>query len=171
MLKLNGQFDSSYYPDTLGFNYTALRQNPNNKPNQYQYKIGVDAKLYANDQSKSYENILKPKKPGEWIDIVFNNQDLYLYLECIFVVLSRDNDSTKYSISSAELKTTTTLPQNKFSGEYTKYSKDNKNSYEIVRGRRLLAIIPDPQAPIQIYLCPNIFLSNWFINGILKVRI
>jgi hypothetical protein len=80
MLKLDDQFDSSYSPNILGFNYTNLRKNPNSMPNQYQYKIGIDARLYSNEAGKRYENILKPKKPGEWIDITFNNQDLYLYL-------------------------------------------------------------------------------------------
>jgi hypothetical protein len=63
------------------------------------------------------------------------------------------------------------LPQNKFTGDYTKsVNKNGINYYEIIRGRRLLAIIPDPQQPIQVYLCRDIFLSLANINGINKYK-
>jgi len=173
MLKLSDQFDFSTFPLLQGFNYTTLRKNPNS--NGYQYKIGRDAKLYATGFIE-YKNI-KPKKPGEWIDFVFNGEDLYLYLECKFRVIGISPDSGEimgYKIDSAELKLKNELPQ-KFTGDYTLMTNTSSKMkyYQMNLGRKLLAIIPDPQQPIQICTCASLDFDyrGISINGINKPRL
>jgi hypothetical protein len=170
------QFDSFIYPPddgSNGFNFIQLRKkqkDPN--PDAYEYRIGKDAGLEV--QIVNYSNIITPKPPGEWIDITLKEKKLYLYLECLFSVKSRNEAGYPiYKISSAKLITTEedSLPNN-FSGT-RKIVQDNQgyNYYEISLGRRLLAIFAKYEHPIMIYKCPNINLISSAINGLTKPRI
>jgi hypothetical protein len=171
MLKLNDQFDTFVSPEVLGFNFTDLRKNPNKLGfDQYQYKIGADAALY--DGTRGYVDpvgdktfLLKPKKPGEWIDITLTDQDLYLYLECGLTY----NDEY-HSMNSAELKTSTFLPK-KFSGDFIIGYNNiyQRNTYKTVLSRRLLAILSNSQQPIQICKCPDIYTHPNDRDGIYRI--
>lgn len=170
------QFDSFIYPPddgSNGFNFIQLRKKQNDSnPNAYEYRIGKDAGLSA--ANVNYSNIITPKPPGEWIDLTLEAKSLYLYLECLFSVESRNEGNYPiYKISSAKLITTeeNSLPNN-FSGTY-KIEQDNQgyNYYEITLGRRLLAIFAKYEHPIMLYKCPNINLVNILINGFSKPKI
>jgi hypothetical protein len=133
----------------------------------YQYKIDKEGKLYSSQ--KDYSNIIKPKKLGEWIDIVYTGKDIYLYLECTFSVSKRDNKNRPetYNISSAELITTDKKLPTKFSGNFSKKTdSDGYNYYEIALGRRFLAVLPFHIQPVMFYLGTDITLSRRNVNGI-----
>jgi hypothetical protein len=154
----------SYY----GFGKISTRKKPDGGTTEYQYKIHKDAKLYSS--GKDFTSIIKPKIPGEWIDVKYDDKDLYLYIECIFSVSKRaptNNRPETYSISSANLITTYQKLPSKFSGSFSKkIDNDNQNYYEITLGRRFLAILPFHIQPVQFWLGTNLSLSGRNVNGI-----
>jgi hypothetical protein len=162
--QFEGINEQSYY----GFANISTRKKPSGGNTEYQYKIEKEAKLYASD--KEFTSIIKPKVPGEWIDVTYKGKDLYLYLECIFSVSKRSTDTNRpesYSISSATLITTDKQLPTKFSGTFSKKAdKSGGNFYEITLGRRFLAILPFHLQPIQYWSNTNIGLATRNTNGI-----
>ena len=114
------QFEGVSEETYFGFGKISTRKKPSGGNTEYQYKIEKEGKLYASD--KEFTSIIKPKVPGEWIDVIYNGKDLYLYLECIFSVTKRGetNRPLGYSISSATLITTDKQLPTKFSGTFPK---------------------------------------------------
>jgi hypothetical protein len=163
------QFEGINQETFYGFGKISTRKKPNGGNTEYQYKIDKEGKLYTS--SKEFTSIIKPKVPGEWIDVIYNGKDVYLYLECIFSVSKRYAASGRpeaYSISSASLITTDKKLPNKFSGTYSKI-KDGFGAYyyEITLGRKFLAILPFHISPVQFLLSTNINLTSKNINGII----
>jgi YD repeat-containing protein len=162
------QFDGILEQSYNGFGNISTRKKPDGGSTEYQYKIDKDAKLYASTQE--FTSIIKPKVPGEWIDVTYAGKDLYLYLECIFSITKRNKDTNRpesYKISSATLITTDKQLPSKFSGTFSKQTaKDGYNYYEITLGRRFLSILPFHIQPIQYWPNSNISLGTRNINGI-----
>ena len=161
------QFEGVSEETYFGFGKISTRKKPSGGNTEYQYKIEKEGKLYASD--KEFTSIIKPKVPGEWIDVIYNGKDLYLYLECIFSVTKRGetNRPLGYSISSATLITTDKQLPTKFSGTFPKkVDNDGGNYYEITLGRRFLAILPFSIQPIQFTLNTYIALTTRNTNGI-----
>jgi hypothetical protein len=162
------QFEGVSEESYSGFGKISTRKKPSGGNTEYQYKIDKDGKLYASQ--KNFTSIIKPKVPGEWIDVTYTGKDLYLYLECIFSVSTRNSASNRpetYSISSANLITTDKKLPSKFSGSFSKkIDKSNYNYYEITLGRRFLAILPFHIQPVQFWLNTSIALATRNINGI-----
>jgi hypothetical protein len=151
-----------------GFGQISTRKKPSGGNTEYQYKIEKEGKLYASD--KDFTSIIKPKVPGEWIDVTYKGKDLYLYLECIFSVSKRSTNGRPeaYSISSATLITTDKQLPTKFSGTFTKKADSDSgyNYYEITLGRKFLAILPFNIKPVQFTLNTYIALGTRNSNGI-----
>jgi hypothetical protein len=161
------QFEGISEEIYLGFSKISTRKKPDGGSTEYQYKIDKDAKLYGSQ--KDFTSIIKPKVPGEWIDVTYKGKDLYLYLECIFSVSKRTEttEPETYSISSATLITTDKQLPSKFSGTFSKKTNTNgRNYYEITLGRRFLSILPFHIQPIQYWPNSNISLGTRNINGI-----
>jgi hypothetical protein len=162
------QFEGISEEIYLGFGKISTRKKPSGGNTEYQYKIDKEGKLYASD--KEFTSIIKPKVPGEWIDVTYKGKDLYLYLECIFSVSKRNANGRPetYSISSATLITTDKQLPTKFSGTFTKKadSDSGDNYYEITLGRKFLAILPFNIKPVQFTLNTYIALSTRNSNGI-----
>ena len=161
------QFEGVSEETYFGFGKISTRKKPSGANTEYQYKIEKEGKLYAS--SKEFTSIIKPKVPGEWIDVIYNGKDLYLYLECIFSVSTRNASGRPetYSISSATLITTDKQLPTKFSGTFSKKAdNDGGNYYEITLGRKFLAILPFSIQPIQFTLNTYIALGTRNINGI-----
>lgn len=169
------QFEGINQETFYGFGKISTRKKPNGGNTEYQYKIDKEGKLYAS--GKEFTSIIKPKIPGEWIDVTYNRKDIYLYLECIFSVSKRYAGSGRpeaYSISSASLITTDQKLPNKFSGTYSKirdasglFGVGGGYYYEITLGRKFLAILPFHIPPVQFSLSTNINLTSKNINGII----
>ena len=161
------QFEGISEEIYLGFGQISTRKKPNGGNTEYQYKIEKEGKLYASQ--KDFTSTIKPKVPGEWIDVIYNGKDLYLYLECIFSVSKRTEttEPETYSISSATLITTDKQLPTKFSGTFSKKTNTNgRNYYEITLGRKFLAILPFNIKPIQFTLNTYIALGTRNSNGI-----
>lgn len=162
------QFEGISQEIYYGFGAISTRKKPNGKNTEYQYQIEKEGTLYAS--GKDFTSIIKPKVPGEWIDVTYNGKDLYLYLECIFSVSKRieaSNRPESYSISSATLITTDKELPTKFSGTFSKkVDKFGYNYYEITLGRKFLAILPFNIKPIQFTLNTYIALGTRNSNGI-----
>jgi len=162
------QFEGVSEETYFGFGKISTRKKPSGGNTEYQYKIEKEGELYAS--SKEFTSIIKPKVPGEWIDVTYKGKDLYLYLECIFSVSKRNSATNRpegYSISSATLITTDKQLPTKFSGTFSKkVDNDGGNYYEITLGRKFLAILPFSIQPIQFTLNTYIALSSRRLNGI-----
>lgn len=172
---LDDQFQSlnSESTEQIGFNVVSTRKKPGGSSTQYQYKIGQNASLIIS--SKEYISKLQPKPAGEWIDIAYNNKDIYLYLECQLYVKARSPETnlpTQYAASSAKLITTdSSLPTN-FSGTFVKKNdKYGLNYYETTLSRKFLAILNFSIDPVMFCNSYNLTLTNYNSNGINRDRI
>jgi len=166
------QFDNFIFsPDvtySYGWNFIELRKKRDNNANSYEYKISKDAVLTADENTTNSANIVTPKPPGEWIDLTLEKKELYLYLECIFSIESRNsitNRPQKYKISSAKLITAEKLPDN-FSGTYqVKQDNFGYSYYEITLGRSLICIFNKNDFPTTLIVCDAIRLRTVSLNG------
>lgn len=153
---------------SVGFDLVQLRKKRDDNPDSYEYRIGKNAALTTGG-TENFANIIKPKPPGEWIDLTLKNKELYLYIECVFSISSRDvSFGPTYKISSAKLITAETLPNN-FSGTYKVATNDaGFQYYEITLGRALIAMFSKNDLPIHLNPCSTISLTNKATNGFVK---
>lgn len=169
------QFDS--ISSSEGWTSIQLRKKrENSDPDAYEYRIGEEALLNTYSSLKQYEDIIRPKPPGKWIDLKLENKNLYLYLECFFTIesLSRSYSTGNpniYDIVSAELITKEQLPDN-FSGEYpVRQNTNGFNYYDITLGRILICMFSKNNPPIIFHKNNNIQLGIVCRNGLCKPKL
>jgi hypothetical protein len=159
--------EQNQHEPNYNVNIVTVQQKPNGTAQQYQYKLNEDFAVYG-VYPKSFNNFT-PKKPGQWIDFVYQNtEDLYLYIEINFSKFgTEDGINTQYSVASANLIVNQTLPDKDFSGSYEiATDKSGDKYYKIKMGRRLIAIFPYQKAPVIITPSPNgVFLNAGEPNG------